>query len=62
MTAFTLEATDSAARAGVLHTAHGDVGVGTFAFAFLVGYALAATLRILLAVTADVDVARYAER
>jgi uncharacterized protein len=30
----------------------GDVGVGTFGFAFLVGYALAATLRVLVAVTA----------
>lgn len=30
----------------------GHVGVGTFAFAILVGYALAATLRVLIAVTA----------
>jgi uncharacterized protein len=30
----------------------GDVGVGTFAFAILVGYVLAATLRVLVAVTA----------
>ena len=30
MTAFTLEATDGAARAGVLHTAHGDVATPAF--------------------------------
>jgi len=31
----------------------GHVGVGTFAFAILVGYALAATLRLLVAITTD---------
>ena len=30
MSAFTLEATDGAARAGVLHTAHGDVPTPAF--------------------------------